>query len=71
MVGVAFRNFVCLATSVLLSSYYGNLRNLNYAWQDNTDAFGGEAGIQGSLSSWQSDIQIPIHFPKESGIVTF
>ena len=35
------------------------------------DAFGDEAGDQGSLSSWNSDIGIPIHFQKESGIVTF
>ena len=35
------------------------------------DASGGEVGDQGSLSSWNSDIGIPIHFQKESGIVTF
>ena len=35
------------------------------------DASGGEAGHQGSLFSWNSDIGIPIHFQKESGIVTF
>ena len=35
------------------------------------DASVGEAGDQGSLSSWNSDIGIPIHFQKESGIVTF
>ena len=45
----------------------GHLRNLNEAWQDNMDASGGEAGDQGSLSSWNSDIGIPIHFQKESG----
>ena len=28
--------------SGLLSRYNGHLRNLNYAWQDNTDASGGE-----------------------------
>ena len=32
---------------------------------------GGEAGDQGSLSSWNSDIGIPIHFQIQSGIVTF
>ena len=57
--------------SGLLSSYDGHLRNLNYAWQDNTDDSGGEAGDRGSLSSWNSDIGIPINFKKESGIVTF
>ena len=46
-----------------------DLRNLNYAWQDNTDASGGEAGDRVSLSSWHSDIGIPIHFQEESGIV--
>ena len=35
------------------------------------DTSGGEAGDQGSLSSCNSDIGIPIHFQKESGIVTF
>ena len=34
------------------------------------DASGGEAGDEGSLSSWNSDIGIPIHFQK-SVIVTF
>ena len=40
-------------------------------WQDSTDASGGEAGDQVSLSSWHSDIRIPIHFHEGSGIVTF
>ena len=39
--------------------------------QDNMDTSGGEAGDEGSLSSWNSDIGIPIHFQKESGIITF
>ena len=34
------------------------------------DTSGSEAGDQGSLSSWNSDIGIPIHFQKMSGIVT-
>ena len=55
----------------LLSSYNGQLRNLNYARQDNKDASEGEAGDRGSLFSWNSDIRILIHFQKESGIVTF
>ena len=70
-VRVAISNFVCLATSGLLSSYDGHLRNLNYAWKDNTDASGGEAGDRGSLSSWNTDIGIPIHFLKETGIISF
>ena len=57
--------------SGLLSSYDGHLRNLNYAWQDITDASGGEAGDRGSLSSWHSDIGMSTHFQEESGIVTF
>ena len=65
------KNFCFSATSGLLSSYDGQLRNLNQAGQDNTDASGGEAGDQGSLSSWNSDIGINIHFQKESGIVSF
>ena len=35
------------------------------------DASGGEAVDRGSLSSWHSDIGIPIHFQEESGIITF
>ena len=69
--GVDIKTFVCSATSGLLSSYDGHLRNLNWAWQDITNGSGGEAGDQGSLSSWNSDIGIPIHFQKDSGIVTF
>ena len=65
MVGEVIKNFVFSATSGLLSSYDGHLRNLNWAWQDNMDASGGGAGDQGSLSSWNSDIGIPIHFQEE------
>ena len=36
--GVALKTFVCSQTSGLLSSYDGQLKNLNYSWQDNTDA---------------------------------
>ena len=63
--GVAIKNFLCSGTSGLLSSYDGHLRNLNYTWQENMDASGGEAGNRGSLSSWNTDIRIPIHFQKE------
>ena len=69
--GVAIKPFVCSMTSGLLSRYEGHLRNVNYAWQDNTDTSGGEAGDRVSLSSWHRDIGIPIHFQEESVIVTF
>ena len=69
--GQPLETFVCSATSGLLSTYDGHLRNLNYAWQDNTDDSGGEAGERGSLSSRNSDIGIPIHFQKVSGMITF
>ena len=69
--GQLLKTFVWLATSGRLSSYDGQLRNLNLAWQDNTDASGGEAGDRGSFSIWNSDTGIPIHFQKYSGIVTF
>ena len=59
------------AKSGLLSSYDANLSNLNWAWQDNTDASGGEVGDQASLSSFPRDIGIPIHFQEESGVITF
>ena len=57
--------------SGLLSTYDGNLRNLNYAWQNNTDPSGREVGDQASLYSFHRDIGIPIHFREESGLVTF
>ena len=53
--------------SVHLSRYGGHLGKLNYAWQDNTDASGGEAGGQASLISLQSYIGIPINFHEKSG----
>ena len=54
-----------------LSRYDGHHAKLNYAWEDNKDATGGEAGGQVSLINWQSYIDIPINFHEESGIVTF
>ena len=54
-----------------LSRYQGYLRNVNYAWQDNTDTSGSEVGVQVSFSSSHSDIGIPINFHEESGIITF
>ena len=66
-----FETRVCSAKSGLLSSYDGHLGKLNYAWQGNTDASGGEPGGQASLIIWQIYIGIPINFHEESGIVTF
>ena len=40
--GWPFETRVCSAKSGLLSSYDGHLGKLNYAWQENTDASGGE-----------------------------
>ena len=68
--GWPFETPLCSAMSGLLSSYDGHLRNLNYAWQDNTDASGGEFGDQASLSSFHRDIGIPINFQEESGLGT-
>ena len=58
-------------TSGLLCNYKGHLRNLIEAWQGNMDAFRGEAGDPGYLSSCYSDIGISINFQQESGIVKF
>ena len=44
---------------------------LNYAWQENTHASGGEPGGQASLISWHRYIGIPINYQEEAGIVTF
>ena len=62
--GWPFETRVCSAKSGLLSNYDGQLRNLNYAWQDNKDASGGDAGDQASISSWHSNIGIPINIPE-------
>ena len=35
--GSPFKSFLCSVKSGLLSSYDEHLRNLNQAWQDNTD----------------------------------
>ena len=69
--GWPFETRVCSAKSGLLSSYDGHLGKLNYAWQENTDASGGEPRGQASRISWQSYIGITINFHEESGIVTF
>ena len=68
--GWPFKTCVCSAMSGLLPSYEGQLRKLHEAWQGNTDASRGEAGDGESLSSWHSDIGIPIIFQEESAIVT-
>ena len=54
-----------------LSRYEGQLRNVNKAWQDNTDASGGQGGDQAFFYTWHSATGIPINFEEESGFVTF
>ena len=66
-----FETQFCSAKSGLLSSYDGHLRKLNYAWQENTDASGGEPEGQASLITWHSYIGNPINFHEESDFVTF
>ena len=69
--GWPFETRVCSAKAGHLSSYDGHLGKLNYVWQENTDASGGEPGDQASVISWHSYIDIPINFHEESGIVLF
>ena len=71
MTGMPILNASLLVKSGHLSRYDGHLGKLNYAWQENTDAYGGELGGQVSLISWHSYFGIPINFHEESGIVTF
>ena len=47
--GWLFETRVCSEKSGFLASYDGHLEKLNYAWQENTDASGGEPGGQVSL----------------------
>ena len=58
-------------TSGFLPIYEGNLTHLLEVWQGNTDTSRGDAGEQAYLSSFHSDIGIPINYQEESGIVTF
>ena len=69
--GWPFETRVCSAKSGFLSSYDGHLGMLNYAWQENTYASGGEPGGQASPISLHIYIGIPINFHEESGIVPF
>ena len=69
--GWPFEPRVCSAKSELLSSYDGHLGKLNYAWQENTDASGGEPGGQGSLISWQSYVGILSIFTKSQASSPF
>ena len=69
--GWLFKIRVCSATSGFLCSYKGKLRNLHEACQGNRDDSRGEAGDRGSLSSYHSDIGIPVNLQEASGIVTF
>ena len=69
--GWPFETPVCSAKEGLMSSYDGYLGKLNYAWQENTYASGGEPIDQASMISWHSYNGIPIYFHEESGIVTF
>ena len=69
--GCPFETGVSSVKSGHLSRYEGHHGKLNYTWQENTDASGGEPGGQASLISCHSYIGIPINFHEESGIVTF
>ena len=60
--GWPFEIRVCSAKSGLLSSYDGHFGKLNYAWQGNTDASGGEPGGEASLIVLHSYTGIAINF---------
>ena len=68
---MAIQNSTLFTKTGILCSYEGHLRDLNEAWQDNTDTSGGEVGDQGSLSSFHRDIGIPINFQEESRLDSF
>ena len=57
--------------SGLQFGYERHLCNLFEAWQGNTDASQCAAGDPWTLSSFHSDIGIPINFQEGSGIDTF
>ena len=45
-VGYPFETVVCSVKSAHLSRYEGHLRNVNWAWQENTDASGSKCGFR-------------------------
>ena len=49
--GWPFETRVSSAKSGLLFSFDGHLAKLSYTWQENTNASGGEPGVQASLIS--------------------
>ena len=69
--GWPFETPFCSSKTGHLLSYEGHLRNLNLAWQDNSDTSGGEVGEEGSLSSFHRDIGISINFQEDSRLVSF
>ena len=60
--GCPFETRVCSVKSGYLSRYDRHLRNVNEAWQDNTDASGSQVGDQVSFSILHSVIGIPFNF---------
>ena len=68
---MAIQTHVSSVTSVHLSSYEGQLRNLLEAWQGNRDTSRGEAADPVSLSSCQSDIGILVIFKKSQASSPF
>ena len=70
-VGYPFETVVCSVKSAHLSRYEGHLRNVNWAWQENTDASGSKCGFRSLFLVRNSDIGIPINFHEESGFKTF
>ena len=69
--GWPFETRVCSAKSGLLSSYDGHRGKLNCAWQENTDASGGEPGGQAALISCTVALVFLSIFTKSQASSTF
>ena len=67
--GVAINNF-CFFSDIRTPLYFRwTPQESKLGLAEQYGPSGGEAGDRISLSSWHSDIVIPIHFQEESGIV--
>ena len=61
----------CTSIGLHLRRSAAAINYANWAWQDNTYTSAGEAGDQGSLSSWKNNIGIPILFLKSQASSPF
>ena len=68
--GVAINNF-CFFSDIRIPLYFRwTPQESKLGFAEQYGRFWGEPGELGTLSSWHSDIGIPIYFQEESGLIT-